>query len=1037
MNLPVPFRLARPLAAVASCGATLLLCLAGGQARAQSCKPDFGERMLGWAENGAGAQSRALAESDYAARTFSYMLTTFEQSNAQLTQASRDLDAVAERIRAEEASPDPDAVLAAVTRERNATALQNALYRIRTQLDETSARHRRLLESPTRERFIAEGHHNVGRATLLASFQEIGNAAHASLPERYGVVVQTTYHESTGGFETEVQPTGFSGDMYDAAAALAAHYAGPYGPAVYFTYVVGRSEYDSSVCRKRMREQEALLKRAVERLPDVLIQPEEQFALYERLYAERKQRFAEHSRRLQVVQDDLDARWRGLFASNALRVAAANAVLTTAKVDALRRRYGGDDRVTRMFDAMGRAEVHAAATALHDFVVGRQTRVLTACGDVDGFALVEDQRDALAYAAASYRAFQKQAAFAPLEALFDQRLRTVEAASQELEALSRTLPGTACPTFLPPVLSPGRVASSKKVGPAPAKSALRATGASSRAARARAGLASIVLQPGTASEVGFCIMTSLDGRTYGCGAGQGSPYAGRFAGGAQDPRVAVLGRAFDGGFREDRRGTSRVVQDAIANIDARIAYLREAVQGPVAALPRWREANATALQALARHAAQERTRELGEQTSFRTAHAAEVQAAAAYVDEFLSVPGEGRRASVLLRRVDAADLTLPDLPAAAVLPGAPALPGVTAAQRAYGGVADPQAQRIEREHRKLEHDLAGQPGLGVLAREALDDARRFAGRDGGARVVEELLKDSAAARFFGTGARPRLELAALDAQGRWTRVAVGDPAQLPADTLLAQVAAFRRTEVGYGARAEIARGTLDAGDPQAPKRARVLSASDRLAAIASETFFSGELAEGRALLHYATRVLDLAVSLTPGVGWARDVYEAVSGADLLSGETLDGLGRVTAVIGVVSGGFGDDAFDALRTLRKLDFGVTFPRAERVLEASRRMRPDNLHYTEYARYRQQLRQIPQDRIDDAITRGDRYWDTQERSIVAYEANVPEGRSRVAIAIDPDAMSVRTVMKVRERDAQIMSKLYEGKPRYRRLLQGQKP
>ncbi len=52
--------------------------------------------------------------------------------------------------------------------------------------------------------------------------------------------------------------------------------------------------------------------------------------------------------------------------------------------------------------------------------------------------------------------------------------------------------------------------------------------------------------------------------------------------------------------------------------------------------------------------------------------------------------------------------------------------------------------------------------------------------------------------------------------------------------------------------------------------------------------------------HVATRIadslLDVAVSLTPGIGWGRDVYEAVTGVDLLSREELDIFSRSMACL---------------------------------------------------------------------------------------------------------------------------------------------
>lgn len=878
------------------CGLALFVLFLPNVARAQYCKPDFGERMLEWANGGAATQSRALAEADYSLRIFNYMLMTFDDANARMEQAAAALDAIGSTIRAQEAQVETDAVLAAVRRERNAVALQNDLFKVRTLLDGVVADHQKMLEEPTQSRFILEGLHNVGRATLFASFQEIGNAADISLAGRYGVLVQTTHSESTGEFETEVRSTGYSGDMYDSLAQLAVYYSGPYGGAVAYAYFIARTEYDSHVCRNRMREQKELLKRAMKALPERIIQPGEQFALYVRLYGERKKDFAEHSDKLKKANAAADQRWQDLFAANAMRSGAANAVLTSAKVEALQRRFGHYDRVTAMFQAMGHAEVHEATKELHEYVVTRQTGLLTACGDVNGFVAVEDQRDALAYAAASYRAFQKQAAFAPLNAVFSHRLKAVEETARELEGISRTLSEVRCPTLF----GAGNESATTRPKYRSARSAALAQAKGALASKSSKGVTAKLKSLVAPQVSAFCLLRTRNGQNYLCG-GDGSPYSEQFADNAGSPRHAVLAGAFDGGFARDVRAVSAKVQDAIQNINARISHLQVSAQGPIAALPAWRASNASVLGALEQRHANERARERREAANFQTAHAAEVSAARAYVDDFLRAPADASSAVALLRSMNAADLSLPDLPRAAVPPDAPALPGVTAARRAYGGVSDPQRQAIERERLKTQEQLQAHPALRAVAERAHREAERFAGRNGGERVLDELLKDSAAVRYFASGARSRLELAAVDSYGDWSRVEVADPDNLPSQTILAQAETFQRGVTGYTAKAGVVRGSLGAGDSSAPMRARVLTTSDQLAGAASGAFYSGELGIGRELLNYARTFLDIALGATPFVGTFKDAYEAYSGLHLVTGAQLSPSDRALAAVGFGAG----------------------------------------------------------------------------------------------------------------------------------------
>jgi hypothetical protein len=61
---------------------------------------------------------------------------------------------------------------------------------------------------------------------------------------------------------------------------------------------------------------------------------------------------------------------------------------------------------------------------------------------------------------------------------------------------------------------------------------------------------------------------------------------------------------------------------------------------------------------------------------------------------------------------------------------------------------------------------------------------------------------------------------------------------------------------------------------------------------------------------------DIGTSFLPGVSTARDIYEAVSGYDLMTGEELDDMGRAIAAMGVVSLGVGKVPFKALEKVAK-------------------------------------------------------------------------------------------------------------------------
>lgn len=69
-------------------------------------------------------------------------------------------------------------------------------------------------------------------------------------------------------------------------------------------------------------------------------------------------------------------------------------------------------------------------------------------------------------------------------------------------------------------------------------------------------------------------------------------------------------------------------------------------------------------------------------------------------------------------------------------------------------------------------------------------------------------------------------------------------------------------------------------------------------------------------------MVDLGSSMTPGVSWARDCYEALKGKDLWTGESLNDFERSVAIVGTVTAGFGSKAIKAINVLQKISEKLT-------------------------------------------------------------------------------------------------------------------
>jgi hypothetical protein len=99
-------------------------------------------------------------------------------------------------------------------------------------------------------------------------------------------------------------------------------------------------------------------------------------------------------------------------------------------------------------------------------------------------------------------------------------------------------------------------------------------------------------------------------------------------------------------------------------------------------------------------------------------------------------------------------------------------------------------------------------------------------------------------------------------------------------------------------------------------------AKTRIAA-AEKALNDGLFEDAHALKSIALVVLDVLTGVTPGIDLARDLYELLTGKDLITGEELDEFGRMMAAVGILTAGKGNDAY---RVSRAMDKGADAVRA---------------------------------------------------------------------------------------------------------------
>jgi len=116
----------------------------------------------------------------------------------------------------------------------------------------------------------------------------------------------------------------------------------------------------------------------------------------------------------------------------------------------------------------------------------------------------------------------------------------------------------------------------------------------------------------------------------------------------------------------------------------------------------------------------------------------------------------------------------------------------------------------------------------------------------------------------------------------------------------------------------------------------------RLIIAADKASAAGQKEDAEAFAQIGVSLADLALGLTPGVGFAKDTYEALTGTSLLTGQGLSDLDRGFAVAGMVTGGLGGEIWKGLKVIGRLLSEVGETRAvapilrgaQRILEVTR-------------------------------------------------------------------------------------------------------
>lgn len=845
-----------------------------------SCEPRFGAEALGWVEDDVPRQSRALVKADYPARVFNFFTETRNDINERAEALAAAIDKLATQL-----LQTPDAggtdLTTAVARERAGRTILNGLYKAYAELNVLQLWLDRLHVEPTVQAFREGGYQAVGRESLLASLSDVGDPREYTLSGHYGFYVGVSFNEDGEYDKAEFGDGEQNGGWVSGLIAGLISLNNPYSWAAALIIFVGVSIYQreqEEECRRRWEDQRDRFKRAFEALPSKLIRPEDQYEIFSGAVRAIQTDLAEDLVAAQAMLDALEERWRHVFAANAMRIKAARAVLTAAKVEELRAALPGDPATAAIFRTIETLQLITDIRSIAAHVAERHQAFRNADAGFTTLAAHEDLQDAIGAAETQFKAFAEVPALLPLHDLLVRNLEWLAAVRQDVDG-APTASFTPQPLPRPPATTPAVAAIE----------AARADGA-------------ILIDPDLSlfaapfQDIGgrFCVLRSQDGEVYECSASpdRGSPHRGDFSSATGDPLTDILRHYTDGGYEYDDRETQAEINRASRNIEDRIDSLRAKHAAVRTGFAEWKAKNLVDVRGLTTEIAAARSGDEVRRQAFNAQNEALVSEARAALDSFVQTPTSPERIREALQTAGGKALRLPRLDPSQQIPGAPVMTGVDS-------VAPGVQARIEREAAKAAADLPEGTPERRTAERALAAARRFEAASAG-EIAEALRCDAANVRYAASGVLPQPEFAYVDDAGVLTRGPV--PEAGLGGTLLGQVETFQAASAYQSARIAQAGDASQFPPSQIPNVISALAIAKSLLQTANTLFFEGGIAEGRHVQILSIAVLDIALSVTPGIGWAKDVYELATGRSMLTGEELDTVDRAFALLGAVTGG---------------------------------------------------------------------------------------------------------------------------------------
>ena len=1007
---------------------------------ADSCNPDFGDKLYEWAQNDSRRQALELAKGDFAARAVNARIVEYDDLRVETVKIADYLDRYAAEARRESdiLGANPPDLAQAVTMQAQAAEAMDRLTEAASKLDYMRQRLEILAAKPTLQRFVAEGGHHVGRTTLLESITPLARGDAFDLNAKYSIYVQVTFDSDGKAKEASGKANGPEYlQAADTTAITVLNYSTePISKMVAAAYLVARFVLwgnEVQECNRKIAEQRERATEATRLLSSTLPSGTETFAFYAASQQSAQARFSTIHSYFEQARISLADRWRNLMAINLARATLASRTLTAEKLEALHNAYNTDSPLARLFDSAALTRMLTDVSQVQSAIITQELQVLGACRNASGIRMSEDLVDAKILAASALGQLQKVGKLAPVSPTLKLVQSRVAMPSPKAAAILAGAGDADCgnssAVVLHTLVRPVAISVQQTMPRRPAAATRLPVEALGRVARARTGQPTFVRT--VAVDGNFCAIIR-SGEVYRCAPSGGSgdvPFSYDVGNGRDSARYGdVSSGGRDGGFARDSATASQTVDASKANIEQRI---HEVVQKQVQvgqAVPAWLTG---AESGMGGAVAQLRTTLAAEQTfrdTFIQTQQAALNETASRINQFAQQSGSTSALAALVKDSGVVDASLPDVPRDAMVPDLPPIAGILPVRSAYPTNSTLAQKRVAREAAKGKR--IGNADAREFHSRLVGAAERlaFSNEPSANSLVEALLEDALSQRLSGAN----LTLSVISDTGEISRVPYtgGD---LPPTSILARVDAFQNRSAVLAQQHAVARQALGPDAADIEPRRRALETSEGLLARGQEKFYRGSVAEGEGLLEAAEIVADLVTSWTPGISWGRDIYESVSGKDLLTGRTLENWERGAAILGAITVGIGSAGSKVVHAMRALQkAGVDAKRAEHIIETARRIDMFNALPGSHAFKQMMDRHISMDTVEEVLHAGTRFFDVQEGSIVCVQAmdEVIDG-FRVVVAVDPDnlvdgeRMLIRTVFEKETRtDAELVNAFVEG-------------